>query len=183
MDTKSSNIKDLDADGFLLKLLLRPETTKHQYDQVCGLFKELGFVDGEVSLDGPFIKLHEPMISAKSVECLCHLIDDVEENVICLHIVSEETGESTWLIYSVDWVGVPLVLASYTEKTDLFCCDKLDHEKRYQCHQIYTDAETYEIFDGLEPLDVVPVHAYQIVADFLADIIGEDIDWENWEEN
>ena len=34
MSTKSPKLQDLDADGFLLKLLLHPQTTKHQYDQV-----------------------------------------------------------------------------------------------------------------------------------------------------
>lgn len=183
MDIKSSPANDLDADGFLLKLLLRPATTKHEYDQVCNLFKELGFVDGDISGNGPFMKLHEPMLTAKSVKCLCEIIDDVEENVICLHIVCDETGNSFWLIYSSDWVGVPVVLASYTAEGDTFCCGSLDKEKRYQCHQIYTDPETFEVFEGLQPLDVVPIHGYQVVADFLADIMGEDVDWENWEES
>jgi len=183
MDTKSSQSNDLDADGFLLKLLLRPATTKHEYDQVCNLFKELDFVEGDISGRGPFMKLHEPMVSAKSVRCLCEIIDDVEENVICLHVVCDETGDSVWMIYSSDWVGVPLVLASYTDDKDKFCCKRLDKEMRYQSHQIYTDIETFEIFEGLRPLDVVPIHGYQVVADFLTDIMGEDVDWENWEEN
>ena len=59
----------------------------------------------------------------------------------------------------------------------------MDQEKRYQCHQIYTDTDTFEVFEGLEPLDTVPIQGYQIVADFLADIMGEDIDWENWGDN
>jgi hypothetical protein len=183
MDTKSPGLKDLDADGFLLKLLLRPETTKHEYDQVCSLFRELDFVDGDVAPNGPFMKLHEPMVSAKTVNCLCQLTTDAEENVIGLHVVNEGSGESVWLLYSSDWVGVPVVLASYGSEGDVYCCKGLDQEKRYLCQQIYIDDEAFEVFEGLLPLEVVPIQAYQIVADLLADIIGEDIDWENWEEN
>ena len=88
MSTKSPKINDLDADGFLLKLLLYPETTKHQYDQVCYLFKELGFVDGDVMHNGAFMKLHEPMLTAKSVDCLCQLINDMDYSSINSHYAS-----------------------------------------------------------------------------------------------
>lgn len=183
MSTKSPKINDLDADGFLLKLLLNPKTTKHQYDQVCFLFKELGFVEGDVTTNGSFMKLHEPMLTAKSVDCLCHLISDADENVITMHVIKEDTGESVWLIYSADWVGVPVVLANYTMQSDAQCCSNLDEEKRYNSHQIYTDSETFEVFEDIDPMDVVPIQSYQVVADFLADIMGEDVDWENWGDN